>query len=99
MGLSLSQHDQETQPIEARKRVARLRAYSPDQMAAGLIWLSGYDPGTFDADWRHYRETRDALLLGSHRDAVPAIGQIELFEPGHAPVVTWRLFDEPAVRR
>lgn len=136
MGLSLSQRDRDAYQIEARKRVERLRAFSPDRMAAGLIWLSAYDPGTFDAvldavepcagdedlfgcepepvcgtcgekigiflrlglNWRHYRETRDALLLGSHRDAVPAIGQIELFEADHAPVVTWRLFDEPAVR-
>jgi len=27
----------------------RLRAFSPDQMAAGLIWLLGYDSRTFDA--------------------------------------------------
>jgi hypothetical protein len=27
------------------------------------------------------------------------VGQVELFDPGHAPVVTWRLFDEAAVRR
>jgi hypothetical protein len=137
VGLSLSQRDQEAHQIEARQRVERLRAFSPDQMAVGLIWLSGYDPCTFDAvldavascagdedafgrepepvcgtcgekigiflrlglDWRHYRETRDALLLGSHRDTVPTIGQIELFEPGHPPVVTWRLFDGPAVQR
>ena len=138
MGLSLSQRDRDTHQIEARKRMERLRAFNPDQMAVALIWLSGYDPLTFDAvldavepcagdeeelsgcepepvcgicgekigiflrlglDWRHYRETRDARLLSSHPDAVPAMGQIELFEADHAPMVTWRLFDEPAVRR
>lgn len=43
MGLSLSQHGQEAQRIE------RLRMFSPEQLATGLIWLSGYDPRTFDA--------------------------------------------------
>lgn len=43
MGLSLSQHGQEAQRIE------RLRMFSPEQLTTGLIWLSGYDPLTFDA--------------------------------------------------
>lgn len=40
-------------------------------------------------DWRHYRETRDAVLAsGQDRLDGTGIGQIELFDPGHAPVVT-----------
>ena len=138
MGLSLSQRDHDAQQIQARERMDRLRAFSPDQMAAGLIWLLGYDQRTFDAvldavepcvgdedlfgsgpepacgicgekigiflrlglDWRHYRETRDSSLVsGQDRLSGTGIGQIELFDPGHAPVVTWRLFDETAARR
>jgi hypothetical protein len=124
--------------IEARKRMERLRAFSPDQLAAGLIWLLGYDQRTFDVvldaaepcagdedlfgsepepvcgicgekigiflrlglDWRHYRETRDASLAGGQdRLGGTGLGQIELFDPGHIPVVTWRLFDGAAAQR
>ncbi len=130
MGPSLSQHDQNARQIEALERMERLRAFSPDQMAAGLTWLLGYDQRTFDAvldaaepcagdedppgsepepvcgicgekigiflrlglDWRHYRETGNALLAAGH-------GRIELFDPGHVPVVTWRRFDEAAARQ
>jgi hypothetical protein len=49
VGPSLSQHDQNTHQIEVRQRLERLRAFSPDQLAAGLIWLWGYDQQTFDA--------------------------------------------------
>lgn len=120
MGLSLSEREQD------RQRMERLGAFSPEQLATGLIWLSGYDPRTFDAvlnaaepcpgddldgsdepepvcgrcdekigiflrlglDWRHYREPRDTSPAGT------ALGPIELFDPGHAPVVIWRLPDE-----
>jgi hypothetical protein len=138
VGLSLYQRDHDAQQIQARERMDRLWTCSPDQMAAGLIWLLGYDQRTFDAvldavepcaededlfgsdpepvcgicgekigiflrlglDWRHYRETRDSSLVGDQdRLSGTGIGQIELFDPGHAPVVTWRLFDEAAVRR
>jgi hypothetical protein len=138
VGLSLSQHDREAQQTGARQRMDRLRACSPDQMAAGLTWLLGYDQQAFDAvldaveprtgeedlsgsepepacgicgektgiflrlglDWRHYRETRDSSLIGGQdRLKGTRIGQVELFDPGHAPVVTWRLFDEVAARR
>jgi hypothetical protein len=136
VGPSLSQRDQNAHQIEARQRLERLRAFSPDQLAAGLIWLSGYDQRTFDAvldavepcagdgplgsepepvcgicaekigifvrfglDWRHYRETRDATLAGGqHRLGGTGVGQIELFDPGHAPLVTWCLSDEAAAR-
>lgn len=51
-------------------------------------------------DWRHYRETRDAIIAGGeHRLGGTGVGQIELFDPGHAPAVTWRLPDEAAVRQ
>jgi hypothetical protein len=51
-------------------------------------------------DWRHYRETRESGLVGDQdRLSGTGIGQIELFDPGHAPVVTWRLPAEAAVRR
>lgn len=51
-------------------------------------------------DWRHYRETRESSLVsGQDRLSGTGVGQIELFDPGHAPVVTWRLFDEIAARR
>jgi hypothetical protein len=138
VGLSLYQRDHDAQRIGARERIDRLRAFSPDQMAVGLIWLLGYDQRTFDAvldaaepcvgdgdlsggdpeptcgicaekigiflrlglDWRHYRETRESSLVnGQDRLSGTGIGQIELFDPGHAPVVTWRLFDEAAARR
>jgi hypothetical protein len=133
VGPSLSQHDQNAHQIDARERMERLRAFSPDQMAAGLIWLLGYDQRIFDAvldaaepcsgdddlsgsdpepvceicgeqigiflrlglDWRHYRQTRDAGLAGGQaRVSGTGLGQIELFEPGHAPVVAWHRFDE-----
>jgi hypothetical protein len=135
VGLSLYQRDHDAQRIGARERMDRLRAFSPDQMAAGLIWLLGYDQRTFDAvldaveprvgdadlfgsepepvcgicglpigiflrlglDRRHYRETRDSNLIGDRErlggTGVGQVGQVELFDPGHAPVVTWRLFD------
>lgn len=131
MGLSLSQHDQDAQRIQKRQRMERLRTFSPEQMATALIWLSGYDPGTFDAvldaaepclededlsirdpepvcslcgsaigiflrlglEWRHYREIRDAAREGE-QGSYGRFGQIELFDPGHAAVVTWRLSGE-----
>jgi hypothetical protein len=40
----------------------------------------------FGLGWRHYRG--DGSI----------IGQIELFDPGHAPVVAWRLTSIPATR-
>jgi hypothetical protein len=132
VGLSLSQRDLD------RQRIERLRTFSLEQMATGLIWLSGYDPRTFDAvldaaepcpgdddldgsgepepvcgvcgsaigiflrlglEWRHYRETRDPVDPESERGSGIAFGQIDLFDPGHAPVVTWRLLDGAAARR
>jgi hypothetical protein len=131
VGLSLSQHDQDAQPVQ-RHRMERLRTFSPEQMAAGLIWLSGYDPRTFDAvldaaepcpgdedlygrepepvcglcgaaigiflrlglEWRHYRETRDTATREGEQGSGGGFGRIELFDPGHAPTVTWRLFDK-----
>ena len=38
MGLSLSEREQD------RQRMERLGAFSPEPLATGLIWLSGYDP-------------------------------------------------------
>jgi hypothetical protein len=46
-------------------------------------------------DWRHYRETRDPGP-GDEQGSAMRFGRIELFDPGHAPVVTWRLLDEAA---
>jgi hypothetical protein len=40
VGLSLSEREQD------RQRMERLGAFSPEQLATGLIWLSGYDPRT-----------------------------------------------------
>jgi hypothetical protein len=106
-----------------RPQSERLGAFSPEPLATGPIWLSGYDPRTFDAvlnaaepcpgddpdgsdepepvwgrcgekigislrpglDWRHHREPRDTSPAGT------ALGPIGLFDPGHAPVVIWRL--------
>jgi hypothetical protein len=136
--LSLYQREHDAQQIEAQERMERLRTFSPDQMAAGLIWLLGYDLRTFDAvldaaepcmededpsgsdpepvcgicgehigiflrlglDWWHYRETRESSLMGGQeRLGGTGVGQVELFDPGHAPVVTWHLPAEAAVRR
>jgi hypothetical protein len=49
VGLSLSQRDRDAQQIGARERMDRLRACSPDQLAAGLIGLLGYDQQAFDS--------------------------------------------------
>ncbi len=92
-------------------RRERLGEFSPQQLAEGMIFLSGYAPEVFDAvldavepcvsdgseepapfcsrcgadigiffkfglDWRHYRGA--------------TVSEIELFDPGHAPVVAWR---------
>jgi hypothetical protein len=43
VGLSLSEREQDSQRMEL------LGAFSPEQLATGLVWLSGYDPRTFDA--------------------------------------------------
>jgi hypothetical protein len=40
VGLSLSQRDRDAQRIGARERMDRLRAFSPDQMAAGQPKMS-----------------------------------------------------------
>jgi hypothetical protein len=40
----------------------------------------------FGLDWRHFRGDGTT------------IGQIELFDPGHDPVVAWRLTHIPAIR-
>jgi hypothetical protein len=40
----------------------------------------------FGLDWRHFRGDGTT------------IGQIELFDPGHDPVVAWRLTRIPAIR-
>jgi hypothetical protein len=98
-------------------RIARLTALTPEDAAAGLLWLAMNFPAVADAmldkveydaiddpdpsqdpepfcaecgaaigiflrfglDWRHFRGDGTT------------IGQIELFDPGHGPVVAWRL--------
>ncbi len=49
MSVSLTQHARAVYPIGPQERLERLGACTPEQITAGLIWLSGYDPGTFDA--------------------------------------------------
>ena len=49
----------------------------------------GADIGIFlryGLDWRHFRGDSTA------------VGQIELFDPGHQPIVAWRLTRAPATR-
>jgi hypothetical protein len=105
-------------------RIARLTALTPEDAAAGVLWLAMNFPAVTDAmldkveydaiddpdpgqepepfcsvcgadigiflrfglGWRHYRG--DGTI----------IGQIELFDPGHEPVVAWRLTRVPATR-
>ena len=103
--------------MDPRERLDRLRMFSPDQLTAGLTWLAGYDPKTFDVVLDavepctddEARETRDEaepfcaecgaaigifLRLGldwrHYRGDGTTIGQIELFDAGHTPVVAWR---------
>jgi hypothetical protein len=49
MGLSLTQRTPDAHATESRDRLERLTGYTASQLAAGMIWLSGYDPRTFDA--------------------------------------------------
>jgi hypothetical protein len=136
MGLSLTQRAQDAQPIEPRERLERLTGFTASQLAAGMTWLAGYDPRTFDAvldavepgtgqdgdgsddpepfcatcgipigiflrlglDWRHYRQAvATADGQHDHGDAT-ASGGFEVFDPGHEPVVTWRLTGDAAIR-
>ncbi len=138
MGLSLNQRAQDAHTIEARERLERLTGYTASQLAEGMIWLSGYDPRTFDAvldavafsagdpasdgsddpdalcaacgaaigiflrlglDWRHYRHAGTTAEADRHdRDGAVAFSQIEVFDPGHEPVVAWRLTGDAAMR-
>jgi hypothetical protein len=113
-----------SQPALAQDRIDRLTALTPQDTAAGLLWLALNSPAICDAmldkidydaidepdpgrepepfcgecgahigiflryglDWRHFRG--DPTI----------IGQIELFDPGHQPVVAWRLPCVPATR-
>jgi hypothetical protein len=135
MGLSLTQRAQDAQPIEPPERAERLTGFTASQLAAGMIWLAGYDPRTFDAvldavepgpgpndgddpepfcatcgipigiflrlglDWRHYRQAgTTAPADGQGRGDAAAFGQFEVFDPGHEPVVAWRLTGDAAIR-
>jgi hypothetical protein len=111
MSTSLSNTGPSAHAFEARKRLERLSAYSPDQLTDAMMWLAGCDPGTFEAvldaaemctgdlpeepepvcgrcgadigiflklglDWHHYRGM--------------ALGEAQLFDPGHTPELAWR---------
>ncbi len=105
-------------------RIARVAALTPEDAAAGLLWLAMNFPAVADAmldklecdaiddedlspepepfcltcgtdlgiflryglDWRHFRGDGTT------------IGQIELIDPGHEPVVAWRLTHAPTTR-
>ena len=135
MGLSLTQRAQDAQPIGPRERLERLTGFTASQLAAGMTWLAGYDPRTFDAvldavepgpglddsddpepfcatcgiligiflrlslDWRHDRQTGTTAADGQqeHGDTA-ASGWFEVFDPGHEPVVAWRLTGDTAIR-
>jgi hypothetical protein len=138
MGLSLTQRTPDAHAISSQERLERLTGYTASQLAAGMIWLSGYDPRTFDAvpdavaptagdptpdgsddpepfcaacgcpigiflrlglDWRHFRQAGAATQFNSHNhDGATALGQFEVFDPGHEPVVAWRLTGDTAMR-
>jgi hypothetical protein len=49
-------------------------------------------------EWRHFRESPDPAVPNGERRSGVRFGRIELFDPGHTAVVTWRLFDQAAVR-
>lgn len=137
MGLSLTQRTPDAHAISSQERLERLTGYTASQLAAGMIWLSGYDPRTFDAvldavdpagdpppdgsddpepfcaacgapigiflrlglDWRHYRQAGTATRADSHDlGGAAAFGQFEVFDPGHEPVVAWRLTGDAAMR-
>jgi hypothetical protein len=91
-------------------RIARLTALAPQDAAAALLWLAvefdaiddpdpGQEPEPFCAecgadigiflrfglDWRHFRGDSTT------------IGQVELFDPGHQPVIAWRLTRVPGM--
>jgi hypothetical protein len=89
--------------ISRLDRISRLAALGPEDTVAGLLWLAMNFPAVCDAmldkaecgadigiflrygtDWRHY--------LGDFTTT----GQIEAFDPGHDPVVAWRLPGIPA---
>jgi hypothetical protein len=80
---------------------ARLRGLSHQQLTDRLNWLSWYQPGIFTAVM-DYMEFSDALAadtdpaspdpdtLDHYREGA-ALGQAEIFDPGHAPELAWRL--------
>jgi hypothetical protein len=112
------------QPALTQDQIARLTALTPEDAAAGLLWLAMNFPSVCDAmldkiefdaiddpdparepepfcaecganigiflryglDWHHFRG--DPTI----------ISQIELFDPGHQPVVAWRVTSVPALR-
>jgi hypothetical protein len=136
MGLSITQRVQDAQAMEPQRRLERLTGFTASQLAAGMIWLAGYDPRTFDAvldavepgtdqdgsddpqpfcatcgaaigiflrlglDWRHYRQARTTVPADDRYDRSDgaAFGQFEVFDPGHEPVVAWRLAGDAAMR-
>jgi hypothetical protein len=61
MGLSLTQRAQGAQPIGPQERLERLTGFTASQLAAGMTWLAGYDPRTFDA-------VLDAVEPGTDQD-------------------------------
>jgi hypothetical protein len=134
MGLSLTQRAQDAQPIGPRERLERLTGFTASQLAAGMTWLAGYDPRTFDAildavepdtdqdgsddpepfcatcgipigiflrlglDW-HYRQAGTTTAGGQHDHGdATTFGGFEVFDPGHEPVVAWRLTGDAAIR-
>jgi hypothetical protein len=135
MGLSLTQRAQDAQPVRPDERLERLTGFTASQLTAGMIWLAGYDPRTFDVvldavepgpglddsddpepfcatcgipigiflrlglNWRHYRQAGTTAADGQqdHGDAT-AFGWFEVFDPGHEPVVAWRLTGDAAIR-
>jgi len=80
MGLSLTQATPAAHRITAEDRVERIGQLTTRQRA-----VCGGDIGVFlkfGLDWRHYRGTD--------------LTDLELFEPGHRPVLAWRSPGLPA---
>jgi hypothetical protein len=112
------------QPALTQHQISRLTALTPQDTAAGLLWLAMNFPSVCDAmlDKIDYDAIDDPDPAGepepfcaecgayigiflrhglhwSHFHGDPTtISQIELFDPGHQPVVAWRMPRVPATK-
>jgi hypothetical protein len=106
MGLSLTHRTRDAHA--SQERVERLIGYTASPAPDGsddpepFCAARGAPIGIFlrlGLDWRHFRQSGAAVQADRRdRDGAAVLGEFEVFDPGHEPVVAWRLTGDAAMR-